>query len=91
MCVCVLVCVKVAALQETKWLGNVIHQVGRSVILTTGREITSPGAPLQRGEGVVILLSGPAIDVWKKTGRKWKAWNSTLISVCLQVGNTSSD
>ena len=83
--------VKVAALQETKWLGNEMYQVGGSVILTAGREITSPGAPLQRGEGVAILLLGPAIDAWKKTGRKWKAWNSRLISACLQVGNTSSD
>ena len=65
--------VKVAALQETKWFGRGVYQVGGSVVLTARRERPSKGDGIQRGEGVAIVLLGPAIvllgpaiDAWKR-------------------------
>ena len=77
---------KVAALQETKWFGSEVYQVGGSVVLTAGRERPSEGDDMQRGEGVAIVLLGPAIDAWKRTGKQWKAWGPRAVSACLQVG-----
>ena len=44
-----------AALQETKWFGSEVYQVGGSVVLTVGRERPSEGDDMQRGEGVAIV------------------------------------
>ena len=59
--------VKVAALQETKWFGIEVYQVGGSVVLTAGREKPSKGNDMQRGEEMVLL--GPSIDAWKRAGK----------------------
>ena len=47
-----------------------------------------PGAGVvnQRGESVVVVLSGPAVDVWRSGGGRWKVWSSRLVSVALKVG-----
>ena len=50
-------CVSVAGLQETRWFGNEIYEVGESVVLTAGRPSPKPGQQIQRGEGVAIVLS----------------------------------
>ena len=71
---------KTAALQETKWLGN----VGDSIILAAGRPVPSPGEHLQRGEGVALVLMGPAMGAWREGGEQWKAWSSRLVSTCLK-------
>ena len=43
-------------------------------MLAAGRAV--PGAGVrQRGEGVDIVLSGPAIGVWRSGGSHWKAWS----------------
>ena len=81
--------VKVTALQETKWFGCEVYQVGGSVILTSGREKPAVGESIQRGEGVAIVLTGPAVDAWRRAGRQWKAWSSRMVSACLQVGEGS--
>ena len=31
------------------------------------------------------MLSGPAVDAWKMTGKQWKACSSRVISACLQM------
>ena len=41
---------------------------------------------MQGGEGVVIVLLGPAIIAWKRAGKQWKAWGPRAVSACLQVG-----
>ena len=83
--------IKVAALQETKWLGNNVYNVGSSVLLTAGRPAPAPGEPIQRGEGVAMVLTGPAIPAWRAAGQQWRAWSSRLISVCLQAGRKEGD
>ena len=83
--------VKVAPLQETKWFGRAVYRVGESVVLAAGRPVPVPGEPVQRGEGVAIVLSGPAIHAWRAAGEQWKAWSSRLVSACLQTGRRKKD
>ena len=77
--------IKVAALQETKWFGSNVYDVGKSVLLTAGRPAPALGKPIQRGEGVALVLTGPAIPAWRTAGQQWKAWSSRLIFACLQT------
>ena len=83
--------IPVAALQETKWFGQAVYCVGKSVVITAGRPTPQPGQSKQRGEGVAVVLSGPAITTWKKGGGQWKTWGSRLIKVTLATGKKSSD
>lgn len=83
--------VPVAALQETKWFGKAVYCVGRSIVIAAGRPTPQAGQSKQRGEGVAIVLNGPAIDTWKKGGEQWKTWGSRLIRVTLATGKRSSD
>ena len=78
--------VKVAALQETKWFGSEVYQVGGSVVLTAGRKTPGEGENVVRGEVVALVLSGLAVDAWKRGGSQWSAWSSRAVSACLQVG-----
>ena len=54
-----------------------VYLVGRSIVITAGRPTPQAGWSKPRG-GVAIVLSGPAIDTWKK-GEQWKTWGSRLI------------
>ena len=58
--------VKVAALQETKWFGNDMYGVRESIVLAAGDPVPRPGETLQRGEGVAIVLTGPAMRAWRE-------------------------
>ncbi len=85
--------VEIAAVQETKWFGNEVHEVGGSVVLASGWSVPGDGVVKQRGEGVVeqrgegmaIVLSGSAVGAWKDAGKSWKAWSLRLVSVKLKV------
>ena len=83
--------IPVAALQETKWFGQAVYCVGKSVVITAGRPTQQPGQSKERGEGVAVVFSGPAITTWKKGGEQWKTWGSRLIKVTLATGKKSSD
>ena len=83
--------ITVAALQETKWFGEAVYKVGESIVLAAGRPTPPVGEPRQRGEGVVITLSGPAVKAWKAGGEQWKAWSSRLVTATLQPGRANSD
>ena len=83
--------VSVGALQETKWFGDAIYHVGESIVLAAGRPTPSVGQTRQRGEGVAIVLNGPAITAWKAGGEQWKAWSSRMITATLVRGRRSSD
>ena len=37
-------------------------------MLTSGREVPSLGRNCQRGEGVALVLCGPAVNVWRNGG-----------------------
>jgi hypothetical protein len=82
---------KITALQETKWLGNAVYNFGESVLLMAGYPVPVPRKPIQRGEGVALVLIGPAIQVWRAAGQQWRAWSSRLVSVCLQTGRRKAD
>ena len=68
--------VDVAALHETKWFGEDEYRVGKCVVLAAGRSVPGPGVVKQRGEGVAIVLSGPAVGAWKEGGCRRKTWSS---------------
>ena len=74
--------VVVAALQETKWFGNEFHNVGKSVVLTAGREVPGVEAARQRGEGVAIVLPCLAMSAWRAGGSKWKAGMEVKVGHC---------
>ena len=73
----------VGALQETKWFGCDVYEVNGSVVLTAGRTTPAQGEPVQRGEGVALVLRGLGLDAWKKGGKQWKAWSSRCVPACL--------
>ena len=54
--------VVVGALQKTKWFRSEAHMGGKSLVLTAGRNVPGIGHVKRRGEGVAIVLTGPAID-----------------------------
>ena len=83
--------VVVAGLQETKWFGSKIYKVGKSVILSSGRNVPKEEGSTQRGEGVAIAMSGPAVSAWKAGGSQWKAWSSRLVTATLETGNGRVD
>ena len=77
--------VKVAGLQETKWFGCEVYDVGRSVVLTSGRPLPGEGDGFQRGEGVAIVLLDWAVEAWKTGGCQWKALSSRIVTASLEV------
>ena len=78
--------VVVAGLQETKWFGSKIYKVVKSVILSSGWDVPKAGGSRQRGEGVAIVMSGPAVSAWKAGGSQWKTWSSRLVMATLETG-----
>ena len=81
--------VVVAGLQETKWFGNEVYKVGECGFVSWERCAKGTGNG-QRGEGVAIVLSGPAVDAWRAGGSQWKAWGSRLITATLEIGSGRS-
>ena len=71
----------VAAVQETRWFGNEVYRVGNSVVLAAGRPVP----------GVVIILAGPAVGVWKAGESDWKACSSRLVTATLVKGRRRCD
>ena len=59
--------VDVAALQETKWFGSGVYEVGESVVLAAGRPVPGDGVVKQREEGVAVVLSGVAVPSLEPT------------------------
>ena len=58
--------ITVGALQETKWFRSAVYKVGKSFVIAVGRPTPQPDQSGQRGEGVAIVLTEPAIKAWKK-------------------------
>ena len=55
--------------------------------MTAGRQVPNQVGIRQSGEGIVIVLSGVAVDAWKLGGSCWKAWNSRLVTASLKFGH----
>ena len=79
--------IKIAALQETKWFGSHVYHIGKSTVLTAGRNLPQEGQPRTRGEGVAIVLTGHAITAWRAGGEQWKSWGSRIVKASLGVKN----
>ena len=61
------------------------------IVLEADRPAPSAGESRQRGEGVAIVLGGPAVQAWKASGKQWKAWSSRLVTATLHTGKSRSD
>ena len=83
--------ISVAALQETKWFGTVVYKVARSIVLAAGRPTPQPGQNMQRGEGVALVLTWPAVTAWRAGDEQWKAWRSRIVKATLAAGRKASD
>ena len=83
--------VDVAGIQEVKWFGCGVYRVAESVVIAAVRPVPSAGVVKQRGEGVAIVLSGPAVKAWNSGGSRWKAWSSRLVSAALKIGSNGID
>ena len=81
----------VAALQEKTWFCTDSYTVGKSVILTAGRPTPQSGESRQRGEGVALVLSAPAIAAWKSGGQQWQTWGSRIVKATLCSGKRPSE
>ena len=68
-----------------------MYRVGESVVLAAGRPVPGAGVVRQRGEGVAIVLAGPAVGAWRTGGSHWKAWSSRLVAATLKVGRGRND
>ena len=79
----------VVTLQETLFFGNEVYNVGDSVVLTAERPPPALGESVKSGEGVAIVLLGPA--AWRAAGEQWKARSSRLVSTKLKTGNRTVD
>lgn len=82
--------VGIAALQEIKWFGD-IYEVGKCVVLASGRPLSAAGVVRQRGEGVAVVLSNAAIDAWKAGGSRRKLWSSRIVTATTKIGGGRSD
>ena len=83
--------ISVAALQETKWFADAVYRVGESIVIAAGRPIPPDGEIRQRGEGVAIVLNGPAVQAWEAGGKQWKAWSSRVVTATLLTGKRAAD
>ena len=81
----------VAGLQEKKWFGSGVYRVDDSLVVAAGRAVPGAGVVNQRGEGVAVVLCGPAVDTWRSGVDRWKMWRSRLVTVALKVGQDSPD
>ena len=78
--------VVVTSLQESKWLRKDFYQVGGNIILASGRPVPRDGQSSKRGEGVALVLAGPAVKVLQRGVSHWKVWDSRLVTATLETG-----
>ena len=62
----------------------------KSVILSSEWDVPKERGSRQKGEGVVIVMSGSAVSAWKAGSRQWKAWSSRLVTATLETGKGKS-
>ena len=68
-----------------------MYGVRESIVLAAGDPVPRPGETLQRGEGVAIVLTGPAMRAWREARERWKVWSPRLISAQLRTGKREHD
>ena len=68
-----------------------MYWAGKSIELAAGHPVPKPGETLQRGEGVAIVLTGPAVRAWREAGEIWKVWSPCLILAQLRTGKREHD
>ena len=51
---------------ETKWFGEGVYRMGRSIMLTSGRPVPGEAQSRKRGEGITLVLTGRCVEGWRK-------------------------
>ena len=77
--------ISIAGVSETKWFGNDIYSVDGFTVLHSGRAEPGRGQPVERGEGVAIILDKVAAKAWSDGGSEWKPISSRVIKVRLRI------
>ena len=76
--------ISIAGVSETKWFGNDIYSVDGFTVLHSGRTEPGHGQPVERGEGVAVILDEDASKAWSDGGLEWKPISSRVIKVRLR-------
>ena len=77
-------CVVLKCISKTKWFGQDVYEVDGFVLVHFGRPIPADGEPVQRNEGVGILLNPTMAAAWRNSWECWRAISSRIVSVCIQ-------
>ena len=73
--------ISIAGIGET---GEGVYEVDGFVLVHSGRPVPADGEPVQRNEGVGILLNSTMATAWRNSGECWRAISSRIVSVCIQ-------
>jgi len=77
--------ISIAGISETKWFGEGVYEVDGFVLVHSGRPVPADGEPVQRNEGVGILLNSTMATAWRNSGECWRAISSRIVSVRIQI------
>ena len=83
--------VNIMGISETKWFGAAVYDVDGFTLLHSGRPLPED-SPMERNEGVGIVLDPTLSAAWRAGGEIWKAVSSRIIlaKFKLQVPTTRS-
>ena len=64
----------------TKWFGFSVCHIAGAVVLTSDRNLSPSNEPMQRGEGVALVLCGDGcISIWEAVGKQWRSWSGSSL------------
>ena len=80
----------ITGISKTKWFGQGVYEVDAFVLVHFGRPIPADGEPVQRNEGVGIVLNSAMATAWRSSGESWRTVSSRIISACIQLQGYNS-
>ena len=80
--------VSVAGIQESKWFGSDVWNVGEYIFLHSGRPLPNASESAARNEGVGIVLDKMATEAWKSAGEVWEAVSSRIVMARLMLSRS---
>ena len=77
--------INITGISEMKWFGQDVYEVIGFVLVHSGMPISADGEPVQRNADVGILLNPAMAAAWRDSGECWRAVNSRIVSVRIQL------
>ena len=81
--------ISIVGISEIKWFGEGVYEVDGLVLVHSGRPVPADGEPVQRYEGVGILLNSTMATAWRNSGECWRVISSRIVSVRIQIQGCS--